>query len=75
MAVAVLLRQRALSSPHAVSCRNGSYCLERLDPWALPVYTSGLFSNSDLHSKVNSTSLRFWRTYHNSGKFDLTDLT
>lgn len=62
MAVAVLLRQRALSSPHAVSCRNA-------------VYTSGLFSNSDLHSKVNSTSLRFWRTYHNSGKFDLTDLT
>lgn len=35
MAVAVLLRQRALSSPHAVSCRNGSYYLERLDPWAL----------------------------------------
>lgn len=62
MAVAVLLRQRALSSPHAVSCRNA-------------VYTSGLFSNSDLHSKVNSTSLRFWRTFHNSGKFDLTDLT
>ncbi|XP_021306629.1 ATP-dependent RNA helicase SUV3, mitochondrial isoform X2 [Sorghum bicolor] len=39
------------------------------------VYTSGLFSNSDLHSMVNSTNLRFWRTYHNSAKFDLTDLT
>ncbi|KAG0547625.1 hypothetical protein BDA96_01G096500 [Sorghum bicolor] len=63
MAVAVLLRQRALSSPHAASsCRN-------------VVYTSGLFSNSDLHSMVNSTNLRFWRTYHNSAKFDLTDLT
>lgn len=63
MAVAVLLRQRALSSPQAVSsCRN-------------VVYTSGLFSNSGLHSMVNSTNLRFWRTYHNSGKFDLTDLT
>ncbi|CAD6207798.1 unnamed protein product [Miscanthus lutarioriparius] len=63
MAVAVLLRQRTLSSPHAVSsCRN-------------VVYTCGLFSNSDLHSMVNSTNLRFWRTYHNSGKFDLTDLT
>jgi len=24
---------------------------------------------------VNSTNLRFWRTYHNSAKFDLTDLT
>ncbi|OQU91003.1 hypothetical protein SORBI_3001G092200 [Sorghum bicolor] len=117
MAVAVLLRQRALSSPHAASsCRNGSYYLGRLDPWAFRVvagrfvcsfgwvrchvfgrmpkpsapsaditdqwwhtisvvYTSGLFSNSDLHSMVNSTNLRFWRTYHNSAKFDLTDLT
>ncbi|RCV40937.1 hypothetical protein SETIT_9G095100v2 [Setaria italica] len=24
---------------------------------------------------VNSTNLRFWRGYHNSGKFDLTDMT
>ena len=38
MAVAVLLRQRALSSPHAVSlCRNGTYYLGKLDPWALPM--------------------------------------
>jgi hypothetical protein len=38
MAVAVLLRQRALSSPHAASsCRNGSYYLGRLDPWAFRV--------------------------------------
>jgi len=36
MAVAVLLRQRTLSSPHAVSsCRNGTYYLGKLDPWAL----------------------------------------
>ncbi|CAN6303573.1 unnamed protein product [Urochloa humidicola] len=63
MAVAALLRQRALSSPHAVSsCRNA-------------VYACGPFSSSDLHSMANSTNLRFWRGYHNSGKFDLTDLT
>ena len=42
MAVAVLLRQRALSSPHAVSlCRNGTYYLGRLDPWALPMGYGG----------------------------------
>ncbi|CAL4919027.1 unnamed protein product [Urochloa decumbens] len=63
MAVAALLRRKALSSPHAVSsCRNA-------------VYVRCPFSNSDLHSMVNSTNLRFWRGYHNSGKFDLTDLT
>ncbi|XP_062214618.1 ATP-dependent RNA helicase SUV3, mitochondrial isoform X2 [Phragmites australis] len=63
MAVAALLRRRALSSsPAASSC--------------LPaVYVRCLLSNSDLHSMVNSTTLRFWRDYHNSGKFDLTDMT
>lgn len=61
MAVAALLRRRVLSSPSAISsCRNAVHCL---------------FSNSDLHSMVNSTNLRFWRGYHNSGKFDLTDMT
>ncbi|KAJ1293628.1 hypothetical protein BS78_01G083400 [Paspalum vaginatum] len=63
MAVAALLGRRALSTPHAVSsCRNA-------------VYISGLFSNSDICSMVDSTNLRFMRAYHNSGKFDLTDLT
>ncbi|XP_008665406.1 ATP-dependent RNA helicase SUV3, mitochondrial isoform X2 [Zea mays] len=58
----------------SVECQNQARLLQTL-PNSGAVYTSGLFSNSDLHSKVNSTSLRFWRTYHNSGKFDLTDLT
>ncbi|KAF8660630.1 hypothetical protein HU200_057536 [Digitaria exilis] len=63
MAVAALLRRRALSSPYAISsCRNA-------------VYVCCPFSNSDLHSMVNSTNLRFWRSYHHSGKFDLTDMT
>uniref|UniRef100_A0A0A9DDR7 Uncharacterized protein n=1 Tax=Arundo donax TaxID=35708 RepID=A0A0A9DDR7_ARUDO len=63
MAVAALLRRRALSSSPAASS------------YLSAVYGRCLFSNSDLHSMVNSTSLRFWRDYHNSGKFDLTDLT
>ncbi|CAN6281415.1 unnamed protein product [Urochloa humidicola] len=63
MAVAALLRRRALSSPHTISsCRNA-------------VYACGPFSNSDVHSMADSTNLKFWRGYHNSGKFDLTDLT
>ncbi|CAL4944345.1 unnamed protein product [Urochloa decumbens] len=63
MAVAALLRRRALSSVHAVSsCRNA-------------VCVRCHFSNSDLHSIANSADLRFWRGYHNSGKFDLTDMT
>ena len=33
------------------------------------------FSISDPHSVVNSTNSRYWRSYHNSGKFDLTDMT
>ncbi|KAM0870020.1 hypothetical protein ACQ4PT_040304 [Festuca glaucescens] len=39
------------------------------------VYIRYLLSYSDLHSSVNSANLRFWRGYHNSGKFDLTDMT
>lgn len=63
MAVAALLRRRVLSSPHAASsCRNA-------------VYIRCPFSNADPHSVVNSTNSRFWRSYHNSGKFDLTDMT
>ncbi|CAL4935901.1 unnamed protein product [Urochloa decumbens] len=63
MAVAALLRRRALSSVHAVSsCRNA-------------VCVRCHFSNSDVHSIANSADLRFWRGYHNSGKFDLTDMT
>ncbi|PUZ37063.1 hypothetical protein GQ55_9G087800 [Panicum hallii var. hallii] len=63
MAVAALLRRRVLSSPHAVSaCRNA-------------IYVRCPFSNSDPHSVVNYTNYRFWRGYHNSGKFDLTDMT
>jgi len=63
MAAAALLRRRVLSSPHAVSsCRNA-------------VHVHCPFSISDPHSVVNSTNSRFWRSYHNSGKFDLTDMT
>ncbi|KQK13243.1 ATP-dependent RNA helicase SUV3, mitochondrial [Brachypodium distachyon] len=39
------------------------------------VYIRCLLSSSDLHSMVNSSNLRFWRGYHNSGKFDFTDMT
>lgn len=39
------------------------------------VYIRSLLSNCDLYSLANSTNLRLWRDYHNSGKFDLTDMT
>ncbi|KAL6636910.1 hypothetical protein ACP70R_024482 [Stipagrostis hirtigluma subsp. patula] len=63
MAVGALLRRRALSSS-----REASSCFPA-------VYIHCLLSNSDLHSMTNSTSSRFWRAYHNTGKFDLTDMT
>lgn len=63
MAVAALLRRRALLAPHAVSsCRKAVFICDH-------------FFKSDLQSMVNSTNLRCRRIHHKSGEFDLTDLT